>query len=122
MIGQTPAYNVQLVTSIATLPFPFIGDIEKQAPPAKEGEIVTSILFPTTHAGNSATLTYVPNSEQLEILKLAKTLRIYVWGHVNYKDAFDIPRHVLFCFRYYGAGLTTGAGTAEICDQHVSSD
>jgi hypothetical protein len=120
MIGQTPAYHVELVTSTGTLPFPFKGDLEKEAPAIEV--TVQSILFPTTHVHNFATLQYIPNPEQLQILKLGQIARIYVWGHVNYKDAFRERHHVLFCFHYFGTALTDGSGDADICDQHVDSD
>ena len=120
MIGQTPAYDVQLFTSIATLPYPLTDDIEKYTAKPTD-KVVHSVLFPGLKFGSSVRLTYVPTGEQTKIIMAATTARVFVWGKVIYKDTFDCSRYMLFCFNY-GSTSFAANGTAEICDQHVEAD
>jgi hypothetical protein len=120
MIGQTPAYELELTTFMAILPYPLVRKIEEYEVP-RPAEIVHSILFPGLTFNNYATLAYAPNEQQLNIIRQADQFRIYVWGTVNYKDTFSAPHHVLFCFFYDKAAIASGSGS-QICNQHVEAD
>ena len=86
--GQTPAYNLILLAYIAALPYPFRGDIWSLPTSSAPTETASTMLAPTQHTGNYATLTYAPDPNQFEIINSGKTARLYVWGEVHYKDAF----------------------------------
>jgi hypothetical protein len=120
MIGQTPAYDLELLTTIGTLPYPLTKKIEEFTP-SRPTELTHSILFPGLTFNNSPTLTYVPTDQQMTVIKQADPVRIFVWGSVTYKDTFLERHHVLFCFNYDKAAVAGERGP-QICDRHVEAD
>jgi hypothetical protein len=114
IFGQTPAYELELVTHIAALPFPLKEDIRKTPVPDFDVSTITrAILAPTQFASNAPRLTYAPNAEQFRILSAGETYRLFVWGEVNYRDTFKVQRVSRFCFSYPSQAL--GAKTSELC-------
>jgi hypothetical protein len=97
--GQTPAYNITLITHIATLPYPLHGDI-RSIPSPPVGEVTSSMLSPSQSAHNRVALAYSPDPSQFATIKASKTHRLFVWGEVHYKDAFKAMWHNRFCYSY----------------------
>jgi len=102
--GQTPAYNVKLITQIAALPYPLSGDI-RSTPSPPVGEVTNSMLSPSQSAHGRVALTYSPDPSQFAIIKASKTYRLFVWGEVQYEDAFKAKWLNRFCYSYSTSAL-----------------
>jgi hypothetical protein len=117
--GQTPAYNVTLITSIATLPYP--SNEDKRATETHSPlEITKTILAPEQWSENLPTLTYAPDPIQFGVIKASKQDRLYVWGEVHYTDAFDHPWQNRFCYSLNAAD--SNATTFEACPNGNCAD
>lgn len=98
--GQTPAYDLTVVTNIAALPYPASQEARAAAAPSPPAEITTSMLAPGQTVDEIVALAYAPNPSQFALIKEAKKARLYVWGEVHYQDAFKMKWHNKFCFSY----------------------
>jgi len=61
----------------------------------------------------------LPSERQLEpnfLDAIGGTKRLYVWGHVDYDDAFDHPLHLYFCYRFSKSTFTQNY--YEYCDHY----
>jgi hypothetical protein len=118
--GQTPAYDVTLITYIATLPYPPKEDIRLTASPVIKGDIISTILTPGQSTKSYVTLGYAPNESQFQIIKDGKTYRLYVWGEANYMDTFKKKRLSRFCYSY--DGIAANGGDIDLCPRGNCAD
>jgi hypothetical protein len=95
--GQTPAYNVSVVSSIAVLPYP-ASEGRRSQEEAQPKETTKTILGQGQWVDSTPTLSYAPNNSQLDVIKASKDYRVYTWGKVNYTDAFDQDWKNRFCY------------------------
>lgn len=121
MIGQTPAYRLEFITNIATLPYPLKEPMRKFEPPGRPIEVTRSVLFPGQSFSHTVQLAYVPDPQQIALLKNAQQARFYLCGTVKYADAFSDRHEVLFCFNYDQEAISGSSGP-QICDQHVEAN
>src|SRR5262249_34938105 len=113
--GSTPAYGVQSNIRVNVLPYPLDRPIEQYSR--------TSLPPPTTP--NEAfifgdMLLFVPNDQEFaydyqNFIGTAGRERLYVWGEVNYTDAFGSPHTLYFCYRFAKETLTS---QYEYCDHY----
>ena len=55
---------------------------------------------PEQSAGNLVSLRYSLACEHYSILQAGRVCRLYVWGDVRYRDAFDENRQSRFCYSF----------------------
>lgn len=94
--GETPAYKIGSWVSIEIAPYPptalAVRDGQKRStlPKSNHHRMFTNLERPLTDA------------EKVAILD-GSHVRLYVWGAVNYTDAFDVPRFNHFRFEFGGS-------------------
>lgn len=120
ILGQTPAYDLSLITHIAALPYPLKGDVRNIPGPAVES-VARTLLAPNQTASNKLGLTYAPNHDQFQIMNGAG-YRIFVWGEVTYRDAFKIDRRTRFCWSFPHAEAGKPAPPADLCETGNCAD
>jgi hypothetical protein len=94
--GQTPAYGAVGNTWVEVDAWPLPDDFQFEGPPAS-GPIVTSAIPPggwiSFHAGTNRPF----DKEEIDAIRSGQ-LRIYIYGNIRYRDAFDKPRITNFCY------------------------
>jgi hypothetical protein len=97
--GQTPAYDVKVLTSTAVAKFPL------EHPPEPPGEMgagdSVGVVGPkgTFHTRHRSDDPVTPSERQAVIKGSAA---FYVYGEIFYRDAFGRQRHTRFCLFYQG--------------------
>jgi hypothetical protein len=100
--GQTPAYDVTHAEGIEIESYPLPPEakiIEKT-----DEHALKITIHPSTVANEGI---YVKTTEsvgdqKLEAIKLGQSKRLYLWGVVHYRDAFDDMHYTHFCINIYG--------------------
>ena len=93
--GHTPAYDVSFRINADVCPVPLPADFPFSLPDAEPARSV-SIIGPQQNKIMSAPLPRTYSGEEEQSIKNGVTQRIYVWGIVTYRDAFQIERSVRF--------------------------
>jgi hypothetical protein len=113
--GQTPAYQVTTCSWVDLRPFPHLPNGVFTGPMAT-GPISKSVIHPKCAIRNK-TGTAVPlTQDAVAAIATGDSMRLYVYGHTNYKDAFGHDRLTNFCLAIKVAPNQV-ADTA-YCDQH----
>jgi hypothetical protein len=60
--------------------------------------VASTMRAPEQSAGNLVSLQYSLACEHYSILQAGRVCRLYVWGDVRYRDAFDENRQSRFCY------------------------
>jgi hypothetical protein len=94
--GLTPAYRVRHRSSAAILAYPlpaeFTFPLPDRDPNAGEG-----MLGPRNSYIIAAATPRIYSEEEIRDVEIGAIKRIYVWGIIDYEDAFGIPRYFKFC-------------------------
>ena len=93
--GQTPAHAVSHWTMSGVVDFPLRPGGVLPPPGIPDPAKVKTVLHPTMH--RTVLLPFSLSDESKEQIRSGK-FAFYVWGEVNYLDAFDHPRKTRFCF------------------------
>lgn len=106
--GLTPAYKVRYRAVSDVLQFPLPDDFGFLLPPATESG-GTGLLGPRNTFTISAALPRMYSDLEIAEIKNGSTRRIYIWGIVDYEDAFGVPRYVEFAQSvvWFADGTTT---------------
>lgn len=94
---MTPAYNLRYVAAAEILTFPLENpDLLRIVP--HEGQIIPNLTLHSKGASKGEAFGDKPLSAQ-DIQTAAKGdgIRLYVFWHVDYRDAFDKARRTRFC-------------------------
>lgn len=94
-VGNTPAYKVRSNTYVSVLPFPLPHDFV--FPEFNEALSAPAVMMP--HQGNiiSGFADRVYSDDDVHEISFGSGKRLYVYGTVKYKDAFDMDRQTIFC-------------------------
>jgi hypothetical protein len=96
--GNTPAYDVTFRAAAQIVPAPIPDDFAFPLPDESAGASVSLIAPNMTKTIGRAVAGRVPD-DQVQGIKLGNPPRcLAMWGIVNYKDAFNEPRHLRFAF------------------------
>ncbi len=93
--GNTPAYNVTFRTAADVLPLPLPEDFDFPLPD-QSPERSASVIGSRQEKIISAVVARVYSDEDVSQLMRRDRTALYVWGQVNYTDAFGIDRFVRF--------------------------
>jgi hypothetical protein len=93
--GGTPARKVIHVTNVGIFPVPLPKGFE--FPNLGKEPAGESMIGPQQNRTLSAILDDYVADDSVEKIKRADGRGLYVWGHINYVDAFDEPRETTFC-------------------------
>ena len=91
--GQTPAYDVSHASTIAILPHPLPPNF--QLPIATIPTPASFVLHP--NASFDAGMTNAFNAVQIDMATTNNGFRIYLYGTVTYRDAFNEDSKTTFC-------------------------
>ena len=94
-VGNTPAYNVETNTYVRVLPFPLLQDF--MFPEFNEAIAAPAVMMP--HQSNiiSGIADRIYSDEDVHEISFGSSKRLYVYGLIKYKDAFDVVRKTKFC-------------------------
>lgn len=109
VLGQTPAYDAQVRMRIMLGPYPMPVDITRYYLRKPYQPVNKAAIFPGDKLWAMDSLTCVSaagtiitdcklSQESLDALAKDKTVRLYVFGMVKYRDAFQRVHHIPFCF------------------------
>jgi hypothetical protein len=116
--GQTPAYNVSPIvnwwpvkeaTKSAKLPPDFNFKDHKESADESHG---VSFIGRDNHRDTYRAI----GGEDISVFKVAVAAQsvIFLYGHIDYCDIFNLPHSTIFCFRY-----VPNSGTLHLsCDRH----
>jgi hypothetical protein len=93
--GNTPAYNVSFRTAADVCPFPLPADFAFPLPDELSTRSI-SVIGPRQSKILSAVVPRLYSEEEEREIRDGVAQRIYIWGLVNYTDAFNIDRFVRF--------------------------
>jgi hypothetical protein len=113
--GQTPAYDVVARSWMAVLPPELPPNFSFEKPPDPKPPM-TTILPPgegyRVRTGSSRPVAH----DEVDTIKSAKDLRLYVYGNIDYVDAFGLGRTTEFCYCYDAYAFTSGE--VSLCRHH----
>jgi hypothetical protein len=126
--GQTPAYKVAVRSALGIAPTSLPQHFQFPDPP----EVDTTLTIPPHGAIRSRAFHRPFGPDELTEIEWARDHKLYLFGQVDYLDAFKIPRCSQFCCTLPG-GIVTALNHPkirdhpvsfawEICDQHNDSD
>jgi hypothetical protein len=121
----TPVYQVMYRIYADVLSHPLSPDFTFPLPEALPTRSVSTI----GRGQHKILAAFVPKlyfAEEADQIRIGASQRVYIWGHVEYEDAFKISRYVNFCMSFYSTGkdvstqndIFMGADTA----RHNDSD
>jgi hypothetical protein len=99
-LGNTPAYNVVFRTAADVLPLPLPEDFAFPLPAPLPNRSVSTI-GPRLNKILHAVVPKIYPDVEVEQLKGGVGQRIYMWGEVLYRDAFNIDRYVRFSHSFF---------------------
>jgi len=94
-VGNTPAYKVETNIYAGILPFPLPHDFA--FPEFNEALSAPAVMMP--HQSNivSGIADQIYSDDDVHEISYGPSKRLYVYGIVKYKDAFDVSRQTTFC-------------------------
>ena len=95
--GQTPAHDVTVRIKTKILPYP-----SHEALPTPDPWHGSFVIGPNSEVNICCELDKLLTDGEREEIKAGTRQRIYVWGDVNYVDAFGSPQSIDFCLFFGG--------------------
>jgi hypothetical protein len=119
-MGQTPAYKVRGQVGVGGLTYPLR---EEETLEIKKPDQVQNSTFitPTNIFIVKATALGILNQAAIDAVNSGRTLRLFVWGRVDYEDIFADPHWFTFCYSYDGISIKEHDG-GEPCPRHNEDD
>jgi hypothetical protein len=128
VLGQTPAYDAQVRQLVMLAPYPLPVDITRFYRATGFQPVNKVAIFPGEHPWAMDSLTCVsPTGKKIIDCRLSQDamtalakdpkIRLYVFGMVNYRDAFGALRHTPYCF-----SRDPVDGTSQICPHLKAPD
>jgi hypothetical protein len=117
--GQTPAYDVEYSAIVDIRAYP-LNDFS--GPPATNPSNPIT-LFPGTFAlswGMTIRPKRALTDEEVVSIQDGKSKRLYFWGTIKYRDAFNKPRWTTFCLGFYA--VSSKSHQYEPCNRHNEAD
>lgn len=94
-VGNTPAYKVESNTYVSILPFPLSHDFI--FPEFNETLSAPAVMMPHQSNMISGFADRIYSDDDVHEISYGPSKRLYVYGIVKYKDAFDVNRQTIFC-------------------------
>lgn len=93
--GNTPAYDVRNNSFASVLPFPL--PLNFKFPEFNEAISSSAVMMP--HQSNiiTAIADRVYSDDDVHEISVGSSKRLYVYGIVKYKDAFNVDRQTMYC-------------------------
>jgi hypothetical protein len=117
--GKTPAYNVTFRTAADVLPMPLPDDFGFPLPDVDPNRSV-SVIGPDQDKVLTAVIGRLLSDSEVEQLKKRPEQGFYIWGQVNYDDAFGVRRVVRFCQTL--AWMSDGSAMSRDTSRYNESD
>jgi hypothetical protein len=95
--GQTPAYGMTSIANIDVFPYPLPNGFIFEPPPPVGDDWSRGVVYPNAPATGQARMKQPLTRDQLSELMERDDIRVYVYGVVRYKDAFQKDRTTRFC-------------------------
>ena len=93
-VGSTPAYNVRSVARAAVLPFPLPADFQL---PILDEKLPTNVVGPHQTFVLTGIADQIYSDQDVDEAKQGIDKHLYVYGAIDYQDAFGETRHTNFC-------------------------
>jgi hypothetical protein len=98
-VGQTPAYDVEVISKVSVMPLPIPADYNFSLVPSPIKSVMT--LGPQQNRFTAVVLGKKLSLSELREIRNAKNKAIHVYGTVTYRDVFDVWRHTNYCYSIY---------------------
>jgi hypothetical protein len=117
--GQTPAYHLTGSTAVYPSSYPLSVPIPSGT---RESTPLEATLNPAAEndIGGSDTMQRPITPDEANAIRDGKTMRMYVYGSINYRDVFGDVHYSNFCFSFWGDGPKLTLWT--YCPQHNDAD
>lgn len=107
--GHTPAHKVRYRAKADILPVPLPYQFDFPLPSEVTGG---SMVGPNQSSDLQSRVDYFVPDEEVAEIKLGLRRAVYIWGVINYEDAFEQPRETKFCQSFF---WFKGEDDKEIC-------
>jgi hypothetical protein len=97
-LGQTPAVNLVHRAQIAAFPFPL--PVGFRLPPLTSRPAPTTVLFPNLPANGGCSMPTPFTDAELTAIR-NRSMRVYIFGEMRYRDVFRKRRRSSFCVSLY---------------------
>lgn len=117
--GSTPAYKLIQKSGITIRPYPLPDDTDFTVPSTAPPYPMTLMPGTSDTAGIQITAQRPFTANEIAAITDGRTRRLYIWGTINYEDAFGLPHYTNFCM---GIGGNMENPSIERCKAHNDSD
>ena len=91
--GQTPAYDVELEGRIIPYDYPLLGNLPDFP---KSTDAVRVVINPGQELPTTLRADNEWTKDEIHLFKCRESIRLYAYGRITYRDAFDKIRHTSF--------------------------
>ena len=96
-VGQTPAFETEVISALKVLPYPLPSDYDFSLPSSNDGRSIMTLGMQQERF-TSIVFDRKLSFRELRQIKKASEKRLYVYGIVKYKDVFGRRRHTNYCY------------------------
>jgi hypothetical protein len=122
--GQTPAYRAVVLSCVQLGPYPLPENQDFSCPNVIAAGIPQGpvTIFPGSLDSLGIRVVMKRSLTQAEFDSIGdgSNNRFYIWGKIQYVDAFNSGHYTNFCFSYFN--YTETSGQIEVCNEHNDSD